>query len=346
MLERYQRHLYQYRKRNGEPLTTRTQRTAVQPIQVWFRWMAQQNLILANSAADLELPRLEKRLPRYILSVDEVEQVLAQPDLTTPGGIRDRALMEVLWSTGIRRSEAAGLEVFTVDASRRILTIVQGKGKQDRVVPVGERALWWVQHYLHHFRPQLLVNPHCKALFVALDGVEGLTPNGITNIVSHHMKASGLVAHRSCHLVRHAMATQMLENGADLRWIQLQARRCDRPVALRITVTASRFWTVVSNFAQSHLTCLLMRHGFGKSFLSLAFSSSSDFRRLTSRTSIPPYFLRRCKKMASEMQCLRQSSRAETLASALRRILMVCSSEKTLLHGDVLVWLMKTLLTS
>ncbi|MDP4360441.1 tyrosine-type recombinase/integrase, partial [Escherichia coli] len=102
----------------------------------------------------------------------------AQPDLTTPGGIRDRALMEVLWSTGIRRSEAAGLEVFSVDASRRILTIVQGKGKQDRVVPVGERALWWVQHYLHHVRPQLLVNPHCKALFVALDGVEGLTPNG------------------------------------------------------------------------------------------------------------------------------------------------------------------------
>ncbi|EAB6471607.1 recombinase XerD [Salmonella enterica subsp. enterica] len=220
VLERYQRHLYQYRKRNGEPLTTRTQRTAVQPVQVWFRWMTQQNLILANPAADLELPRLEKRLPRYILSVDEVEQVLALPDLTTPAGIRDRALMEVLWSTGIRRSEAAGLEVFSVDANRRILTIVQGKGKQDRVVPVGERALWWVQRYLEHVRPQLLVSPHCNALFVALDGVEGLGPNGITSVVSHYMKASGLVAHGSCHLFRHAMATQMLENGADLRWIQ------------------------------------------------------------------------------------------------------------------------------
>ncbi|EKC4132939.1 site-specific tyrosine recombinase XerC [Salmonella enterica subsp. enterica] len=220
VLERYQRHLYQYRKRNGDPLTTRTQRTAVQPVQVWFRWMAKQNLILANPAADLELPRLEKRLPRYILSVDEVEQVLALPDLTTPGGIRDRALMELLWSTGIRRSEAAGLEVYSVDANRRILTVVQGKGRQDRVIPVGERALWWVQRYLHHVRPQLLVSPHCKALFVALDGVAGLGPNGITGIVSHYMKASGLVAHGSCHLFRHAMATQMLENGADLRWIQ------------------------------------------------------------------------------------------------------------------------------
>lgn len=182
--------------------------------------MTQPNLILANPAADLELSRLEKRLPRYILSVDEVEQILAQPDLTTHGGIRDRALMEVLWSTGIRRGKAAVLEVYSVDANRRTLTIVQGKGKQDRVVPVGERALWWIQHYLHHVRPRLLVNPHCKALFITLDGVEGLGLNGITNTVSHWMKASGLVTHGSCHLFRHAMATQMLENGADLQWIQ------------------------------------------------------------------------------------------------------------------------------
>ncbi|KIQ51419.1 hypothetical protein TA05_10275 [Citrobacter rodentium] len=77
MLERYQRYLFQYRKANGKPLSTRTQRTALQPLQVWFRWMTKQNLILANPAADLELPRLEKRLPHHILSVEEVEQVLA-----------------------------------------------------------------------------------------------------------------------------------------------------------------------------------------------------------------------------------------------------------------------------
>lgn len=87
-------------------------------------------------------------------------------------------------------------------------------------MPVGERALWWIQHYLHHIRSRLLVNPHCKALFITLDGVEGLGPNGITNTVSHWMKASGLVTHGSCHLFRHAMAPQMLENGADLQWIQ------------------------------------------------------------------------------------------------------------------------------
>lgn len=220
LLERYQRYLYQYRKTNGEPLSTRTQRTALQPLQVWFRWMTQQSLILANPAADLELPRLEKRLPRHILSVEEVEQVLALPDLTTLQGIRDRALMELLWSTGIRRGEVVKLELYSVDAARKTVTIIQGKGKKDRIIPVGVRALWWLQYYQRQVRPQLLVNPHCKALFVALDGVDGLQANGITNLVGAYIKASGIAKWGSCHLFRHAMATQMLENGADLRWIQ------------------------------------------------------------------------------------------------------------------------------
>lgn len=220
VLERYQRHLYQYRKANGGPLSTRTQRTALQPLQVWFRWMTQQSLILANPAADLELPGLEKRLPRHVLSVEEVEQVLTLPDLTTLQGVRDRALMELLWSTGIRRGEVVRLELYSVDTSRRTVTIIQGKGKKDRVIPVGSRALWWIQHYVQQVRPQLLVNPHCKALFLAMDGLDGLQANGVTNMVGAYIKASGIAKWGSCHLFRHAMATQMLENGADLRWIQ------------------------------------------------------------------------------------------------------------------------------
>lgn len=219
LLERYQRHLYQYRKTNGEPLSTRTQRTALAPLQVWFSWMAKQSLILANPAADLELPRLEKHLPRTILSVDEVEQVLALADLTTAQGVRDRALMELLWSTGIRRGEVVALEVYSPDFSRRTLTIVQGKGKQDRVVPVGERALWWLNRYISHVRPGMRVTPDCKALFLAMDGVAGLTASGITMTVVPYLRAAG-IDKGSCHLFRHAMATQMLENGADLRWIQ------------------------------------------------------------------------------------------------------------------------------
>lgn len=181
--------------------------------------MAKQGLILANPAADLELPRLEKHLPRTILSVEQVEDIVSLCDLTTHQGIRDRALLELLWSTGIRRGEVAGLEIYSVDFSRKILTIVQGKGKQDRIVPVGERALGWLERYLHHVRPEVLVSPDCKALFLAMDGVAGLTASGITMAVVPYLRAAG-IDKGSCHLFRHAMATQMLENGADLRWIK------------------------------------------------------------------------------------------------------------------------------
>jgi integrase/recombinase XerD len=217
VLERYQRHLY--RKRNGEPLSTRTQRTALSPLQVWFSWMTKQSLILANPAADLELPRLEKRLPRHILSVEEVEQVLSLPDLTTPAGVRDRALMELLWSTGIRRGEVARLETYSVDASRKTVTIVQGKGKQDRVVPVGVRALWWLSYYQRKSgRSYWLIRTarRCSWRWTAWKGWgRTASPTQLARI-----SASGIVKWGSCHLFRHAMATQMLENGADLRWIQ------------------------------------------------------------------------------------------------------------------------------
>lgn len=220
ILGRYQRHLYQYRKSNGEPLSSRTQRTALQPIQVWFKWLTKQSLLLANPAADLELPRLEKHLPRHILSIEEVEQVLLQPDLETLQGQRDRALMELLWSTGMRRGEVVRLDVYSVDASRKTVTIRQAKGKKDRVIPVGNRALGWLQHYQQQVRPRLLVNPEVNGLFVAMDGLDSLQANGITNLVGGYIKASGIAKWGSCHLFRHAMATQMLENGADLRWIQ------------------------------------------------------------------------------------------------------------------------------
>ncbi|WP_448511198.1 site-specific tyrosine recombinase XerC [Photorhabdus sp. MH8.4] len=220
ILERYQRYLYQYRKTNGEPLSIRTQRTQLQPLQVWFKWLTKQNLILANPAADIELPREEKRLPRYILSIDEIEHILSLPDLHTLQGARDRALMELLWSTGIRRSEAARLDIYSIDGSRKTVTIRQGKGNKDRVLPLGERALNWLQFYQQQVRPQLLVTPDIQSLFVAMDGLDGLQPNGITNAVSGYIRAAGIEKKGACHLFRHAMATQMLENGADLRWIQ------------------------------------------------------------------------------------------------------------------------------
>ncbi len=219
ILERYQRHLYQYRKSNGEPLSPRTQRTQLQPLQVWFKWVVRQGFALANPACDLELPRLEKRLPRHILTVDEVEQILGLPDIDTPAGLRDRALLEVLYSSGLRRSELAALEVYDIHRSRRTLTVRLGKGKKDRVIPLGSRALGWLTAYLHRARCELQRGRATQALFLSHKG-EGLTPNAITNLTSAYVKRSGIDKPGACHLFRHAMATQMLENGADVRWIQ------------------------------------------------------------------------------------------------------------------------------
>lgn len=141
-------------------------------------------------------------------------------DLSTRQGIRNRALLELLWSTGIRRGEVAKLEIYSADFPRRILTIVQSKGKHDRVIPVGERALWWLKQWMQRVLPEVLSAPDCRALFLAMDGVTGLTANGITGAMVPYLRAAG-IDKGSCHLFRHAMATQMLENGADLRWIQV-----------------------------------------------------------------------------------------------------------------------------
>jgi integrase len=144
VLERYQRSLFHYRKADGAPLSFRTQVSYLVPVKGLFRWLAQTNRILFNPASELEMPRIERRLPRVVLNVGEVEAVLATADLDDPVGVRDRAIMEVLYSTGMRRSELAHLRLHDVDVDRGTVVIVQGKGRRDRMVPIGERALAWV----------------------------------------------------------------------------------------------------------------------------------------------------------------------------------------------------------
>ena len=126
VLERYQRHLFHYRQKNGQPLSFRSQHSRLVPIRVWFRWMARQRLILHNPASELELPRLGHRLPKHVLTTSEAERVLAQPDVNDPLGLRDRALLETLYSTGMRRLELANLKLYDLDTERGTLMIRQG----------------------------------------------------------------------------------------------------------------------------------------------------------------------------------------------------------------------------
>jgi integrase/recombinase XerD len=219
ILDRYQRQLFTARKTNGEPLSLGTQNARLLSVKAFFRWMMQHNLLLFNPASELEGPKVPYVLPRLILSVSQVEEVLSQADLQTHKGIRDRAIMEVFYSTGIRRIELIHLQLDDIDWSRETLFIRQGKGYKDRVIPVGTRALLWIKKYLEEVRAFTLTDPSETALFLTPEG-DSINPKRLTAWIKTYLQKAGIKKRGSCHIFRHTVATLMLENGADTRYIQ------------------------------------------------------------------------------------------------------------------------------
>jgi integrase/recombinase XerD len=219
VLDLYQKWVYRYRTKEGKPLTFSSQTHRLSPLRGFFKWMSRKHLILYNPAAELELPRVEKRLPRFVLSACEADRVIDGVNTTGPLGLRDRAVLETLYSTGMRRRELIGLAICDLDRERGTVMIRQGKGRKDRMVPIGERALAWIGKYLVDGRPHLAVEPDEGILFLTSLG-EALSPNRLSNLVGAHVRASGIEKSGACHLFRHTMATLMLESGADIRSIQ------------------------------------------------------------------------------------------------------------------------------
>ena len=220
ILERYQHWLYQYRKSNGQPLGFRTQHTRLQSIKSFFQWMARQNYLLHNPASEIVLPRMEHRLPKHVLTAAEAEQIIQQPDVTGAEGLRDRAILETFYSTGMRRMELAHLKVYDLDADRGTLTIRQGKGRKDRVIPIGERALAWIDKYLRESRPQLTAGGADDSTVFLTHMGEPFDRKQLTALVRGYLIESKVGKTGGCHLFRHTVATLMLENGADIRVIQ------------------------------------------------------------------------------------------------------------------------------
>ena len=218
ILERYQRYLFYYRKPNGAPLTLGSQHAALTPLKTFFKWLAKENHILWNPASELELPPQPKQLPRALLSVEDVEAIFRAVDHTTPTGLRDRAMLETLYSTAVRRTEFAGLRRYDADLSRLTVFVREGKGRKERYVPLGERAALWLDKFLIESRPVLAFNDS-ESLFVT-DYGEPMTPEFLASRVNRYMDLAGIDKPGSCHLFRHACATHMLDNGADIRFIQ------------------------------------------------------------------------------------------------------------------------------
>jgi integrase/recombinase XerD len=219
VLERYRRHLYHYRKENGEPLSFATQAQRLIPIRGLFKWLARENHILSNPASELELPRVHRKLPAHILSPEEIEAVMAQSLLHGELGIRDRALLETLYSTGIRRSELIHLKLYDIDLKNGSLMVRSGKGQKDRYVPLGSRAIHWLRRYLDELRPAIVIEPDDGSVFLHEFG-EPFSKNRLSDLVKKTLRAAGIDKPGAAHLFRHAMATHMLTNGADIRFIQ------------------------------------------------------------------------------------------------------------------------------
>ena len=218
-LESYQRHIWRHRKHNGKPLGISTQRQRLGSVKDLFKYLTKNNHIPANPASELELPRAEKRLPQQALSLTEIKTILNHPDITDPLGIRDRAILELLYSSGIRRTELTNLQLTDLNQERQTLQIIQGKGNKDRVVPVGDSTLKWLEKYLNDVRPKLLINATEKAFFLTSYG-EKFHPDVLSRQVSKHIQQAEIGRPGSCHLLRHTCATHMLEGGADIRFIQ------------------------------------------------------------------------------------------------------------------------------
>jgi integrase/recombinase XerD len=191
----------------------------------FFRFAQVQELIPADPSLNLESPKIRRSLPGY-LRLEEVERLLAQPDAKTPFGLRDRAMLEVLYSAGLRVSELVGLRVSDLDTKVGCVRCI-GKGDKERIVPIGKKALAIVDGYLHEARPALLGKAvGSPTLFVNRRG-GALSRVGVWKILSAYGRRAGLRVALTPHMLRHSFATHLLERGADLRSVQLMLGHAD-----------------------------------------------------------------------------------------------------------------------
>jgi integrase/recombinase XerD len=208
-----------------EKLESRTVARHLVTLRNFFRFAQVQELIATDPSMNLESPKIRRTLPGY-LRLEEVERLLTQPDAKTALGLRDRAMLEVLYSTGLRVSELIGLRVTDLDSKVGCIRCI-GKGDKERIVPAGRKALGMVEKYLRDGRPKLLgKGVSSQALFVNRRG-GSLSRVGVWKILSAYGRRAGLRVALTPHMLRHSFATHLLERGADLRSVQLMLGHAD-----------------------------------------------------------------------------------------------------------------------
>lgn len=220
VMDSYMSYLNSYRKPlDNKPLSIAQKRNLLTAVKVFIRVLYAKEIIEKNTLEFIELPKAGRRLPKAIFSVEEIERILAQTLLFGIKGIRDRAILETFFATGIRRAELLHLELEDIDFNAQLLRVNHGKGMKERIVPISKRACEWLALYLKKVRPSIAFISSGSTLFIANNGKQFL-PNKLSELASKYVKLSGIKRAGSCHLFRHATATTMLDNGAELRFVQ------------------------------------------------------------------------------------------------------------------------------
>ena len=217
LLESYQAHLASYRKADGEALELSTQATRLNPMKAFCKWLVRKRHLPFDPSLELILPKLPVRLPRRVPTVEEMKRVIDGACTASPQAVRDRAIMETLYSTGLRRMELVRLGLRDVSLDGGTVVVRSGKGRRDRVVPLGLRAAASIERYLREVRPLLQSGLDRGELFLT-DYGEPFRRNRLGDRMHRYVARAGLPG--ACHIFRHACATHMLDNGADIRFIQ------------------------------------------------------------------------------------------------------------------------------
>lgn len=184
----------------------------------FYRYLLRENLIASDPTLNLDRPKLPRALPKSLTEAD-VERLLASADADTPLGLRDRAMLETLYATGLRVSELVGLKLTALNLNDGVLRVT-GKGNKDRLVPLGEESVQWLRRYMTDARPVLLEKNLSDAVFVTARG-DGMTRQAFWYLIKRCAHVAGITRPLSPHTLRHAFATHLLNHGADLRVVQM-----------------------------------------------------------------------------------------------------------------------------
>jgi len=215
----YQSGLYAQRKRDGRAYSAGFHTNRLKALKSFFRFLHRRGYVLHDPSAALEYPHAELRLPREILTPEEAKQLVLAVKGRSPRALRDRALIETLYSSGIRLGELAHLTPSDVDTSEQILRVVLGKGRKDRYVPLTRTAARAIERYMERGRPALVASTRAPYLFLTNAGYR-LHGHAVVDILKERSREAGLKKRVTTHTVRHSIATHLLKGGADIRHIQ------------------------------------------------------------------------------------------------------------------------------